>query len=145
KPASVTLLRATELSGLFIGTDHGLYQLQNGEVRFFKDSTQYGHVVAIKEIDTAIWVASTYGIFRVEDKKEHISPIPMVEQNISPKCLIQNQSGIWLTSTAGLSFYDSDGTLSKHIGAPFGVLNNEFVSSLCDPSNNGINDLLLGT
>ncbi|OEF04306.1 helix-turn-helix domain-containing protein [Vibrio genomosp. F10] len=145
KPASVTLLRATELSGLFIGTDHGLYQLQNGEVRFFKDSTQYGHVVAIKEIDTAIWVASTYGIFRVEDKKEHISPIPMVEQNISPKCLIQNQSGIWLTSTAGLSFYDSDGTLSKHIGAPFGVLNNEFVSSLCDPSNNGVNDLLLGT
>ncbi len=144
-PAKVTLLRSTETLGLLIGTDHGLYQLKNEKIRFIKDSTQFGHVVAIKEVGEDVWVASTYGLFRVTSTDPYSQPIPLIEQNISPKCLIRSSHGVWLTSSAGLTFYDVSGAIEKHIGAPFGVLNNEFVSSLCDPSNDGVNGLLLGT
>ncbi|WP_241909754.1 helix-turn-helix domain-containing protein [Vibrio sp. 10N.261.55.A7] len=144
-PAKVTLLRATQTLGLLIGTDHGLYQLKNEKIRFFKDSTQFGHVVAIKEVEEDVWVASTYGLYRITDRTVFSQPIPLIEQNISPKCLIRSRHGVWLTSSAGLTFYDTSGSIVKHVGAPFGVLNNEFVSSLCDPSNDGVNGLLLGT
>ncbi|MGF1721451.1 helix-turn-helix domain-containing protein [Vibrio kyushuensis] len=144
-PAKVTQLRTTKSLGLLIGTDHGLYQLIGGKIKFFKDSTQFGHVVAIKEVGDFVWAASTYGLYRVNNDETYSQPIPLIEQNVSPKCLVSNGDGVWLTSSAGLSYYDTDANIIKHIGAPFGVLNNEFVSSLCDLSNDGINDLLLGT
>ncbi|WP_427916925.1 helix-turn-helix domain-containing protein [Vibrio amylolyticus] len=144
-PSKVTLLRATESLGLLIGTDHGLYQLKNGRIQFFKESTQFGHVVAIKEVEGFIWVASSYGLYRLSSDDLLPQSIPMIEQNISPKCLLKKSDGVWLTSSAGLSYYDNNANIIKHISAPFGVLNNEFVSSLCDPSNDGIDNLLLGT
>ena len=115
------------------------------QIHFFKDTSQYGHVVAIKEVGDFVWVASAYGLYRVNHDVPYALTIPLIQPNVSPKCLVEKEDGVWLTSSAGLSYYDQNANIIKHIGSPFGVLNNEFISSVCDPSNNGDNDLLLGT
>ncbi|MCW8333076.1 AraC family transcriptional regulator [Vibrio paucivorans] len=143
-PAKVTKLRSSEEHGLLIGTDHGVYQLKDREVRFVRESHNFGQVIDILSSRSGVWVAGAYGVYRFENNRDAIQAIELNEQNLSPRCLLHDDSGIWLTSSTGLSHYNESGHLRKHFGEPFGLLNNEFVAGLCDRSFDGANQLILG-
>ncbi len=145
-PAKVTDIKASSEKGLFLGTDHGLYSIRNGHVRFFKQSERIGQVTHIEESQNLdVWVASTYGVFRILDDVETISQVTLAESNIIPQCVISTSDGVWLTTSSGLSYYTVDGVLEKHFGKPFGIINNEFIPRLCSASEDGTGRLILGS
>lgn len=133
-PAKVTLLKATQ-RGLFIGTDHGVYTLNKGKIVFQRQTSTYGRSVDIFEGRNGdIWFASSYGLFNLIHGREEFNYLPLVEDNISPKCLTETQEGMWLTSSHGISLYNQQGDIKKHYAAPHGLIYNEFQSGVCASS-----------
>ncbi|MDE1334452.1 helix-turn-helix domain-containing protein [Vibrio aestuarianus] len=133
-PAKVTLLKATQ-RGLFIGTDHGVYTLNQGKIVFRRPTSGYGRSVNILEGSNGdIWFASSYGLFNLSHDRNEFNSIPLAEDNISPKCLAESQEGIWLTSSNGISLYNRQGDIKKHYAAPHGLIHNEFQSGVCTSS-----------
>lgn len=144
-PAQLTHMHVTNQGYLSLGTEHGVYLLKDGQVHFVGESVPYGEVIdIIQPADNELWIASRYGLYQLDLYLEQAEPIMMVDGHITPKCLLQNQDGIWVTSSTGLSRYSPEGTLIHHYGEPFGLINNEFSPGLCSYSNDSQRTLLFG-
>ncbi|MCG9679566.1 helix-turn-helix domain-containing protein [Vibrio sp. Isolate24] len=145
-PAQLTQMSVTDDGSLVLGTDHGAYVLIDGQIHYIDDSEHFGRVVSIEEGKTGeIWVASTYGLYRLDLASFQLEPLGMVENHITPKCLLSNGKGIWMTSSAGLTRYTSNGEIAAHFGEPLGLVNNEFLSGLCSLGSESQQNLLLGS
>tara|TARA_Y100001956_G_scaffold80968_1_gene97310 strand:+ start:2869 stop:6147 length:3279 start_codon:yes stop_codon:yes gene_type:complete len=144
-PAQLTQMIVTSQGHLVLGTEHGVYVMRDGQVNFIGESVPYGLAINLVQVsDSDIWVASRYGLYKFDLFKGHVEPIALLDGHITPKCLIQNQDGIWLTSSAGLTRYSSQGQIVKHYGEPFGLISNEFLPGLCSYSADSQRTLLLG-
>ncbi|WP_225874920.1 helix-turn-helix domain-containing protein [Vibrio atypicus] len=144
-PAQLTQMIVTSQGHLVLGTEHGVYVMRDGQVHFIGESVPFGLVINIVQAtESEIWVASRYGLYQFDLFSGHVKPIPLLDGHITPKCLIKNQDGIWLTSSSGLSRYSTKGQLLKHYGEPFGLISNEFSPGLCSYSTDSERTLLLG-
>ncbi|GAB2665511.1 helix-turn-helix domain-containing protein [Vibrio panuliri] len=146
--ASGSLKKMLLTSGdeLILGTENGVYILKQGLLKFVSQSAKYGSVHSMVEDEThRIWVASNYGVNVLNLNTMTFNPIAMIDEHISPQCLVDNETGVWLTSTAGLTHYDAVGSMIAHYGQPFGVINNEFKNGFCLLDANDPNSLLLGS
>ncbi len=144
-PAKVTSLSYFGNKQLFIGTDHGLYRVNNSTIRYLKETKAYGSQInAIKVDDEAIWLASSYGVAVLDTSTMKLNALTLKENNIRPLCLTQGNDHIWLTTSIGISVYNTKGSLIKHFGAPFGLINNEFLNGACTFSEHA-NSLILGS
>lgn len=145
-PAQLTQMYLTKQGYLSLGTEHGIYLLKGGQVQFIGESVPYGEVIDIEQSsDNELWVASRYGLYQLDLHQEQVEPVTMVDGHVTPKCLLKNEDGIWLTSSAGLSRYSEKGHLVHHYGEPFGIINNEFLPGLCSYSNDHQRTILLGS
>lgn len=145
-PAQLTHIYVTSQGYLSLGTEHGIYLLKDGQVRFVGESIPYGEVIDVEQVEeNQLWVAGRYGLYRLNLYKEQVQPITMVDGHITPKCLLKTEQGIWLTSSGGLSRYANNGSLLQHYGEPFGLISNEFLPGFCSYSTDSERVLLLGS
>lgn len=145
-PAQLTQMMVTSQGYLILGTEHGVYAMRDGQINFIGESAPYGLAINLVQVsESEIWVASRYGLYKFDLFKGHVEPISLLDGHITPKCLIMNQDGVWLTSSAGLTRYTNQGTIAKHYGEPFGLISNEFLPSLCSYSTDSERTLLLGS
>ncbi|KHA59135.1 AraC family transcriptional regulator [Vibrio variabilis] len=144
-PAQLTQMMVTSQGHLVLGTEHGVYVMRDGQVNFVGESVPFGLVINLVQVtDEQVWVASRYGLYRFGLYNGHVDPIPLLDGHITPKCLLKNQDGIWLTSSAGFTRYSEQGDLIRHYGEPFGLISNEFSPRLCSYSTDSERTLLLG-
>ncbi|WP_348983332.1 AraC family transcriptional regulator [Vibrio sinaloensis] len=144
-PAKLTDLSLISHGSLALGTDHGIYLLQDGEVRFVGESTRYGEVVDIEPVSSKqLWIAGRYGAYQLNISQLQTQPLTMMDGHVTPQCILNNDNGIWLTSSSGLSRYASSGELLAHYGEPLGLINNEFIAGLCSFSSGNLSRLVLG-
>lgn len=145
-PAQLTDMQVTEQGFVILGTEHGAYVLRNGQIHFIGESVPFGSVINSVQVDDHdIWVASRYGLYRFDLYTGHVKPLPLLDGHITPKCLIGNQDGMWLTSSAGLTRYSENGYLLRHYGEPFGLISNEFTAGQCSYGAGDERTLLFGT
>ena len=131
-PAKITDLNIGLQGRIYIGTDHGFYSFIDKRISFSRSSERFGKVVDIEKAkDGSQWFASSYGVYRIPFDGSAIQEIPLVEDNISPNCLVSDDNGVWLGSSKGISYYGLDGQLHKHIGSPFGLITNELAAGAC--------------
>ncbi len=64
-PAKITEIEVVNPELTVVGTDHGLYLIENGKSHFIKQSEPFGSVIEISSSDEQIWVASGYGVLFV--------------------------------------------------------------------------------
>ncbi|MDC5841478.1 helix-turn-helix domain-containing protein [Vibrio europaeus] len=144
-PAQLTNMYVTSQDYVTLGTEHGMYIVRDGQISFVGESIPYGEVIdAVQPSESELWVASRYGLYRLDLFTNNVEPIDMVDGHVTPKCLIQNQDGIWLTSSTGLSRYTSQGSLTQHYGEPFGVISNEFLPGVCTFGSDSERTIFLG-
>ncbi|MBU2896433.1 AraC family transcriptional regulator [Vibrio hepatarius] len=131
---------------LILGTDHGIYVLDNGQVDYIIESQQFGPVVSITEIEEGLFgVAGRYGAFLIDIMTLNIKSLSLVSKSIVSNCLTSNRHGIWLSSAIGLTRYSLNGQLLQHFGEPFGLLNHELQASFCAAGiSNNRDGILLG-
>ncbi|KOO02084.1 helix-turn-helix domain-containing protein [Vibrio nereis] len=145
-PAQVTKMTVLNRGELILGTEHGVYVLRDGKIHFIRESAPFGLVISIVQTsDNEVWVAGRYGVYKFNLDNRHVQPLTLLDEHITPKCLINNTDGLWLTSSSGLTQYSNQGHLLRHYGEPFGLVSNEFSSGLCSHSINDKNVLLLGS
>ncbi|MEZ9325083.1 helix-turn-helix domain-containing protein [Vibrio cyclitrophicus] len=131
-PAKITDLNMGLQGSLYIGTDHGFYSFIDKRISFSRLSERFGKVVDIEQAkDGAQWFAGSYGVYRMPHDTNVIEEVALIEDNISPNCLISDDNGVWLGSSKGVSYYGLDGQLLKHIGSPFGLITNELTAGAC--------------
>lgn len=131
-PAKITDLNIGLQGSVYIGTDHGFYSFIDKRISFSRSSERFGKVVDIEQAkDGSQWFAGSYGVYRIPYDSNIIEEIALVEDNISPNCLISDDNGMWLGSSKGVSYYGLDGQLHKHIGSPFGLITNELAVGAC--------------
>ncbi|WP_232055103.1 helix-turn-helix domain-containing protein [Vibrio taketomensis] len=131
---------------VLLGTDHGVYLLKDKQLKFIATTAKFGAVRnMIEGRDHHIWVASNYGVNIFDTNTEALLALPLVDEHVAPQCIVNNATGSWLTSSAGLSHYTLDGQLVGHYGQPFGLINNEFQNGFCLTSATDENTLLLGS
>jgi len=131
-PAKITALDIGLKDSIYIGTDHGFYSFVDKRISFSRSSERFGKVLDIEKAkDGSQWFASSYGVYRIPYNTNVIEEVALIEDNISPNCLISDDDGIWLGSSKGISYYGLDGQLYKHIGSPFGLINNELSVGAC--------------
>ncbi|WCP68598.1 helix-turn-helix domain-containing protein [Vibrio tubiashii] len=144
-PAQLTNMYVTSQDYVTLGTEHGMYIVRDGQISFVGESIPFGEVIdAVQPSERELWVASRYGLYRLDLFSNNVEPIDMVDGHVTPKCLIQNQDGIWLTSSTGLSRYTPRGTLTQHYGEPFGVISNEFLPGVCTFGSDSERTIFLG-
>ncbi len=131
-PSSVTHLYHGPSGSVWFGTGHGSYLYQNGKIKLQKMSPLFGQTVDMLETeDRHIWNISSHGLSRFGLDSAELTDIPLYETDIKPLCVLSTNSGLWLTTSKGLSFYSHEGLLQRHFGAPFGIVNNEFLPDVC--------------
>ncbi|MFW7522902.1 helix-turn-helix domain-containing protein [Vibrio ostreicida] len=145
-PAQLTEVLNTQNEELVIGTEHGIYLLQEGQVSFINESQSFGRVLSIVQLkERMLWVAGTYGLYKLDINSLELTPLALVDQHIAPKCLVKNKTGVWLTSSLGLTHYDQFGNIKAHYGEPLGLINNEFKVGLCSTVVDKPYSLFLGS
>lgn len=144
----ITLIRASDKLGLLIGTEQGIYVLNNGRITMIRASRSYGRIMDIREGKASVWAAGRYGLFRIDlTMPSYVSAVSLPQSDVTPKCLMVSEHGIWLVSSTGLSLYRENGDRMKHFSAPNGLINNEFRAGLCDvkAGEEGASMLVLGS
>ncbi|MCG9664488.1 helix-turn-helix domain-containing protein [Vibrio mediterranei] len=133
-PAKITEIEVVNPELTAVGTDHGLYLIENGKSHFIKQSEPFGSVIEISSSDEQIWVASGYGAFSLSLPSRAFRTLPLFHDNIRPVCITQADERVWLVTSAGISAYSTSGDITKHFSAPYGLINNEFINGSCSYS-----------
>ncbi|WP_185842559.1 AraC family transcriptional regulator [Vibrio cholerae] len=129
-PSRITLLAAVK-DGIVIGTEHGAYSLLEKQIRFDFSSHRYGEILQVAEDSSGhIWLVGSYGVFQWRKDQPEAVTVELIEENIQPLCIAESKQGMWLISTKGISYYRNQ-ELTKHFGAPYGLISNEFLSASC--------------
>lgn len=144
-PARVTELKTYGKDSVLIGTDHGLYVLNNNRVRFIQRSANFGEVIDIERYDDKVWVAASYGVYHINLETSEFEVLETVSPGIGPRCLVASKQGVWLSSSMGLSFYSPSAQLTQHFSSPFGTINNEFLADICLNDQSDADYLVFGT
>ncbi|MGY0616248.1 helix-turn-helix domain-containing protein [Vibrio sp. FJH11] len=130
-PAKITRLYDTE-ERLLIGTDHGVYEFDDEQIRFNRFSEKFGESLdIITAADGRQWFASSYGLFKTVKDSDERQVLALSVPNARPACMISDSDGVWLASTVGLSYYRLSGQLIKHFSSSSGLINNEFLPGIC--------------
>lgn len=130
-PAKITRLYDTE-ERLLIGTDHGVYEFDDEQIRFNRFSEKFGESLdIITAADGRQWFASSYGLFKTVKDSDERQVLELSVPNARPACMISDSDGVWLASTVGLSYYRLSGQLIKHFSSSSGLINNEFLPGIC--------------
>ncbi|WP_341664956.1 helix-turn-helix domain-containing protein [Vibrio sp.] len=117
---------------LVLGTDHGVYVVNNGQVHYINGSDKFGPIVSISEIELGYFaVAGRFSGFILDVNTLQLQTLSTVNPNLSLKCLASIRGEFWLSSTVGLTRYDSSGQILQHYGEPFGLVDNELQAGLC--------------
>lgn len=130
-PAKVTEIYALSDSKALVGTDHGLYIIDEGLSRYIGASAPFGSVTELVADEHRIWAASSYGAFLYEDQKQTFTRLELFQDSTRPVCVTQSDGIFWLVSSAGLTAYTGTGEIVRHLGAPYGVISNEFINGSC--------------
>lgn len=131
-PAKITHLLPTKTGDLIIGTDHGVYTYSGQKIYFNRESEVFGQVIDITQAKGGkYWVVSSYGTFTFDRHYQNLTPVTLIEDSISPECLMSTSRGMWMSSSKGLSFYSHSADLLKHYGSPSGLITNEFLPRIC--------------
>ena len=142
----ITYLMVSSNDHLLIGTEHGIYMLREGQIHFVAESAKFGVVLNMEEGENdQVWVASNYGVNILDVRNAQLAPLTLIDEHINPQCLLRNNSGMWLTSSSGLSHYSMEGKFVSHYSQPFGVINNEFQNGFCLPDTSNSESLLIGS
>ncbi|MGD8174017.1 helix-turn-helix domain-containing protein [Vibrio sp. TRT 21S02] len=142
----ISEIKAFNNNMLAIGTDHGIYLVRDGKVRYIADTHRYGQVASLVDVDGEyVWAASSYGLFRVDLFQDVVQKLPLADDYVTPKCLLSNSDGVWLATSSGLSRYTSQGSLEGEFGPPFGLINNEFLTDICTNGGDKGQDLVFGS
>lgn len=142
----ITTMMVSRDNHLLLGTEQGVYILRGGQLHFVANSAKFGAVLSIEEgEDNQIWIASNYGVNILDIRSARLTPLSLIDDHVSPQCILRNNSGMWLTSTSGLTHYSMEGEFVTHYGQPFGVINNEFQYDFCLPDATNSESLLLGS
>ena len=147
-PAKITSLHDTE-DRLLIGTDHGVYEYDNEQIRFKRFSEKFGESLDIvTAVDGNRWFASSFGLFKTVNVGDSKQVVELSVSNARPACMISDAQGVWLASSVGLSFYNLSGKLVKHFSSSSGLINNEFLPGICTDmqgEEGGGSELVLGS
>lgn len=134
----ITDLYSDQQGRVWIGTDHGLYEYLNGQILFDVFSADFGGTNSISQFsDKTLWAVNNYGVIAIDIAKSHVVRVPLKYGNSAALCVASSIDGTWLTSTKGISFYNSEGLLQAHFPSPFGIVSNEFLLDGCTLSPNG--------
>lgn len=135
RASRITWLYASDKYGLLIGSEHGIYRLSDNKMTYYQESARYGSSMQVIESpEGKLWFLSEFGFFRFDSANQQMSPLPLIADNVRLNCLLQTSQGLWLASSQGITLYDFDGAINKHIGEPYGVINNELSSGSCAAS-----------
>jgi AraC family chitin signaling transcriptional activator len=130
-PAKITSLYDTQ-DRLLIGTDHGVYEYDNEQIRFKRFSEKFGESLDIlTAADGNLWFSSSYGLFKTVNVGDSEQVVELSVSNAKPACMIGDAQGVWLASSVGLSYYHLSGELVKHFSSSSGLINNEFLPGIC--------------
>lgn len=141
---TITWLHASQKYGLLIGTEQGVYRLDNDQITYYKESAPYGSSLQVIEAaNGTLWFLSEFGLFRFHALNYPVTPLPLEEDNLRLKCLLLTSQGLWLSSSQGVTLYHFDGSIQKHIGAPYGLINNELETGICATSGERGQETLL--
>ncbi|PFG46019.1 transcriptional regulator, AraC family [Vibrio sp. ES.051] len=147
-PAKITRLYDAE-GLLLIGTDHGVYEYGNENIKFNRFSEKFGESLdMITAVDGSKWFASSYGLFKTGNDSDEKRVLDMSVANARPACMISDEQGVWLASSIGLSYYHLSGELLKHYSSASGLINNEFLPGVCSViqgTAEGERELVLGS
>ncbi|GMQ45710.1 helix-turn-helix domain-containing protein [Vibrio sp. 10N] len=130
-PAKVTEIYAMADNRALVGTDHGLYIIDEGRSRYIGDSEPFGSVTELVADEHRIWAASSYGAFLYDDQQKSFKRLELFQDSTRPVCVTQSEGVFWLVSSAGLTAYTRSGDIVSHLGAPYGVISNEFINGSC--------------
>lgn len=131
-PSSITHLYSGPSGSVWIGTGHGSYLYQDGKITLQKTSHLFGQTIDMLETENRhVWNISSHGLSRLDLDSTTLMDVPLYETDIKPLCVLSTDKGVWLTTSKGLSYYSDDGQLQRHFGAPFGLVNNEFLPDVC--------------
>lgn len=81
--------------------------------------------------DNSIWAASSYGAFRYDTEHQLFSRLELFQDSTRPVCITRSDNAFWLISSAGLTAYNDNGHIVRHLSAPYGVISNEFINGSC--------------
>ncbi|WP_146153880.1 sensor histidine kinase [Photobacterium sanctipauli] len=141
----VTTVFADSESQIWVGTDYGLYQFEAGRLYLVEDTTKEGGVLDIYEDRIGqLWVVNNHGL----QYSQTLAPLALQNISISgvranPYCVVGGNSGLWVTSSKGLSYLSFTGRLQRHFKPPEGIITSEFYSQACMQGING--KLLFGS
>ncbi|USD64536.1 helix-turn-helix domain-containing protein [Vibrio sp. SCSIO 43136] len=144
-PIIRNVLHARDGSSWIIA-DNGLFRHTPGEfsLKHFPSSL-VGNVLSLAETSHSDhWLVNSTGVISYGKSIDSVQRLTLYEPDIKALCLLSTPSGMWLSSSKGLSLYDHHGALVRHFGAPFGVINNEFLPSMCH-YNSHSNNLSFGS
>lgn len=130
-PAKVTEIYALSDNKTLVGTDHGLYIIDEGRSRYIGASAPFGSVTEMVADEHRIWAASSYGAFLYDDQDKSFTRLDLFQDSTRPVCVTQSDGVFWLVSSAGLTSYTVTGEIVRHLGAPYGVISNEFINGSC--------------
>ncbi|MGC9421786.1 helix-turn-helix domain-containing protein [Vibrio sp.] len=140
----LTWLHTSSRYGLLIGSEQGVYQFNNDKIIYYKDSASYGSTIQVVEAeDGRLWFLTEFEVFHFQPLQHLVRTLPLIEENLRLKCLLLTSQGLWLSSSKGLTLYHFDGSVKKHIGSPYGLINNEFQTRACAVRGKESNETLL--
>ncbi|SEF77702.1 AraC family transcriptional regulator [Vibrio hangzhouensis] len=143
-PAKITEIDVVSERLTVVGTDHGLYLIEQGQSRFVRQSEPFGSVIEISSSNNGVWVASGYGAFSLSLNDLSFQALPLYQDNIRPICITRSEDATWLVTSVGITAYQQQGNIVQHISAPYGVINNEFINGSCSYSPVS-GDVILGS
>ncbi|CCN48460.1 putative arabinose operon control protein fused with periplasmic ligand-binding sensor domain [Vibrio nigripulchritudo MADA3029] len=145
-PTQITHLYTSASGTVWIGTDHGLYYYINGRLQLDRqgDALLARTLDMSEAIDGKTWRISSRGLSLYDPKTRSQKGVQLFEPDIKPLCSVTTKRGMWLSTSKGLSFYSNEGQLLHHYGAPFGLINNEFLPDVCSVGPNG-DSLIFGS
>ncbi len=143
-PAQINHLFTSTNGIVWIGTDHGLYYYRNGRLQFERNDMLSSTLDMSEAVNGKIWHISYRGLSLHDPESYNQNPVPLFEQDVKPLCSVSTETGMWLSTSKGLSFYSNEGSLIHHYGSPFGLINSEFLPDVCSVSPDG-DSLIFGS
>lgn len=117
---------------LVLGTDHGVYVVDRGQVYYMTESQPFGAIVSMTHIDEGIFgVAGRFGAFLLDTNRLSLEELSLMSANMALNCLSNAGGYLWLTSSIGLTRYSRQGQLVEHYAIPSGHIHYEPQAGLC--------------
>ncbi|AJR07943.1 GHKL domain-containing protein [Photobacterium gaetbulicola] len=122
---------------VWVGTTYGLYQFDAGGLHLVPDTAKQGGIVDILEDRMGqLWIATNYTL----QVSQTLKPLKLQEVKLTPEfaqpyCIARGSTGIWLSSSNGLSYISYYADLKRHLGFNSGLLSEDLGSRACLQDN----------